>query len=91
VLGTAPPPDVPVTAVRDLKPTLPVAVQGVMVEKCPVAGCWFMLRDKSGVIKVDTKAAGFVVTNVPLGTSVTVAGVLASKGERRVAATGLRY
>ena len=91
LLGAAPPANASVTMVRDLKPTVPVALQGVMVEKCPVAGCWFMLRDKSGVIKVDTKAAGFVVTNVPLGTTVTVAGTLPNKGERRVSATGLRY
>jgi uncharacterized protein YdeI (BOF family) len=90
-LGAAPPPDAPVTAVRELAPSGPVVVQGTMIEKCPVAGCWFMLRDESGVIRVDTKAAGFVVTNVPLGTTVTVAGTLPDKGVRRVSATGLRY
>src|ERR1019366_98327 len=37
-----------------------VTLQGVMIEKCPVAGCWFRLRDSTGVIKVDTKLAGFV-------------------------------
>src|SRR5688572_19962101 len=38
-----------------------VTVQGEMIEKCPVAGCWFILRDKTGTVRVDTKAAGFVV------------------------------
>src|SRR6476661_32253 len=51
-----------------------VKVSGVMIEKCPVAGCWLRLRDATGVIKVDTKSAGFVVVNVPLEKTVTVAG-----------------
>src|SRR5262250_1931495 len=52
----------------------PVVVRGEMIEKCPVAGCWFMLRDKTGVVRVDTKSAGFVVTDVPLHTTLTVSG-----------------
>ena len=50
-----------------------------------------MLRDKTGAIKVDTKDAGFVVTDVPVGAPVTVSGTLAAGGERRIAATGLLY
>jgi hypothetical protein len=52
-----------------------------------------MLRDESGVIKVDTKDAGFVVVDVPLQMSVTVAGRVGtnSVGERLLKATGLRY
>ena len=26
-----------------------------------MAGCWFIIQDKSGTLKVDTKAAGFVM------------------------------
>jgi len=69
-----------------------IIVQGTMVEKCPEAGCWFVLRDGSGVIKVDTKDAGFVVVDVPLQVSVTVAGRLETNGaDRVIKATGLRY
>jgi uncharacterized protein YdeI (BOF family) len=69
-----------------------VTVQGVMVEKCPTAGCWFYLQDKTGTIKVDTKAAGFVVVNVPLQASVTVAGKVSSEGDQVILeGTGLRY
>ena len=68
-----------------------VTVQGEMVEKCPVAGCWFKLRDKTGVIRVDTKAAGFVVSDVPLHTQMTVQGKIVPGTESQVAATGLRY
>ena len=69
-----------------------VTIQGVMIEKCPVAGCWFRLRDRTGIIKVDTKTAGFVVVNVPLETTVTVAGKVVPDGkEVALEATGLRY
>ena len=51
-----------------------------------------MLRDADGTIKVDTKNAGFVVVNVPLRSTVTVAGRVITNGtERFIDATGLRY
>jgi hypothetical protein len=63
-----------------------------MVEKCPVAGCWFRLRDDTGIIKVDTKSAGFAVVKVPLETRVTITGtVITESDEVFIAATGLRY
>ncbi|MEO8428868.1 MAG: hypothetical protein ABI651_17365 [Verrucomicrobiota bacterium] len=69
-----------------------VTVRGVMVEKCPVAGCWFILRDQTGRIKVDTKGAGFVVLDVALRTTVTVTGKIAANGaEKIIEASGLRY
>jgi uncharacterized protein YdeI (BOF family) len=69
-----------------------VTLNGVMVEKCPVAGCWFRLRDDTGIIKVDTKSAGFAVVNVPLETRVTITGtVVTENDEVFIAATGLRF
>lgn len=68
-----------------------VTIQGEMVEKCPVAGCWFMLRDKTGTVRVDTKQAGFVVSEVPLHTQMTVSGTVASSPEVGVKASGVRY
>jgi uncharacterized protein YdeI (BOF family) len=65
---------------------------GVMVEKCPTAGCWFRLRDSTGVIKVDTKSAGFVVVDIPLETKITVAGKVVPEGnDVQIEATGIRY
>ena len=93
-LGAAPPSEgnLAITRVADIKMTpTPITVHGTMIEKCPVAGCWFMLRDKTGVIKVDTKGAGFVVSEVPVNTEVTVTGVPGETGEKRIAATGIRY
>lgn len=74
------------------QPDSRVVVQGTMTKKCPVAGCWFILQDKSGSIKVDTKDAGFVVVDVPLNTVMAVAGRLSTNGsERLIEATGARY
>jgi uncharacterized protein YdeI (BOF family) len=90
VLGQNPGAD-SVSAVRELKNGSQATISGVMYEKCPAAGCWFMLRDKSGVIRVDTKAAGFTVTDVPVNTEVTVRGSVRDSGEPILAATGMRY
>lgn len=69
-----------------------LAVQGIMTEKCPVAGCWFVLRDATGTLKVDTKSAGFVVVDVPLNSPVTVSGRMLHDGTgATLAATGVRY
>ena len=90
VLGVMPAVSTLVT-VSSARPGAPITVKGTMVEKCPVAGCWFMLRDKSGVIRVDTKNAGFVVLDVPLNTPVKVSGTLKTSGEWMIAATGMSY
>jgi uncharacterized protein YdeI (BOF family) len=69
-----------------------VTISGSMVEKCPVAGCWFRLSDDTGTIKVDTKSAGFVVAEIPLETKMTVAGRIVESGDEVVIeATGVRY
>jgi uncharacterized protein YdeI (BOF family) len=69
-----------------------VLLTGVMIDKCPVAGCWFHLRDGTGTIKVDTKSSGFVVVNVPLQSNVKVSGRIVADGDQlMLEATGLRY
>src|SRR5262245_19259473 len=69
-----------------------VILTGEMIEKCPAAGCWFRLRDETGSIKVDTRASGFVVVNVPLNAKVVVAGkVVADGNDTAIQATGIRY
>ena len=69
-----------------------VTLAGVMIDKCPVAGCWFRLRDTTGVIKIDTKSAGFAVVNVPLERKVVVSGTIATEGDEiTMAANGIRY
>src|SRR5262245_28427652 len=69
-----------------------VTVSGAMIEKCPVAGCWFRLRDSTGTVLVDTKAAGFVVVNVPTESQLTVSGKVVTVGDEvLIEAAGIRY
>lgn len=69
-----------------------VVLNGVMVEKCPVAGCWFRLRDNTGTIKVDTRSAGFVVASIPLNSRLTISGKLVTDGDDvAIEALGIRY
>ena len=93
VFGTAPQAGLVTIAAANTSPgNASVAVRGTMVEKCPVAGCWFMLRDQSGTIKVDTKVAGFVVSKVPLQTEMVVSGIIRTNDSQRVIeAAGLRF
>ena len=70
----------------------PVVLRGLMIEKCPVAGCWFRLRDDTGIIKVDTRAAGFVVAEVPVKSKLLVSGKVVADGDNlSIDATGVRY
>jgi len=82
-------------ALRALTPSAAsplVTVRGEIIVKCPVAACWFRLRDKTGEVKVDVKGAYFTVTETPLGSEVTVSGRWVKSGEDTIlAATGLRY
>ncbi len=93
VLGRAPASPPSSTARQILvghSPSL-VVLKGEMVEKCPIAGCWFMLHDQTGTVRVDTRSAGFVVTEVPLHTLVTVMGSPVHGEQGSIAATGLSY
>ncbi len=64
-----------ISAVRASDTPPQVTLSGVvMVEKCPVSGCWLRLSDATGTIKVDTKSDGFIVVNVPLESKVTISG-----------------
>jgi uncharacterized protein YdeI (BOF family) len=93
-MGVKPAASVSVVSVNELAKTpktKPVSIKGEMIEKCPVAGCWFVLKDNTGTVRVDTKAAGFVVTDVPLHTTMTVSGTVTPGSQPGLAATGLRY
>ncbi len=93
ILGKMPSGDVrTILAVRAGDTPPQVTIAGNMVEKCPVAGCWFRIQDKTGTIKVDTKAAGFVVVDVPLEAKMTVAGKITDTGDEVIIeASGIRY
>ena len=46
---------------------------------------------ETGVVRVDTKAANFYVTDVPLHTVLTVSGQVVPGTEAQVSATGMSY
>ena len=93
VLG-APPEASPTATVKEISSVgahKSVTLRGEMTEKCPVAGCWFMLKDKTGIVRVDTKSSGFVVSDVPLHSTLTVTGAVTAGSSPGLAATGVRY
>jgi len=91
VLGAKPSDSTPVKIASLSKSKTPQTIHGVMIDKCPVAGCWFHVKDSSGVVKVDTKNSGFVVTNVPINSQVTVTGIVRESDEQTLTATGMSY
>jgi uncharacterized protein YdeI (BOF family) len=93
VLGTVGSyPNLTVAAAQQTIPGKEVTLRGKLVEKCPVAGCWFVIRDETGTIKVDTKTAGFVVLDVPLQKQIVIDGIVSGDGAGRVIdAKGVRY
>jgi uncharacterized protein YdeI (BOF family) len=81
-----------VASLKGAKIADPVVLSGSMIEKCPVAGCWFRLQDETGIIKVDTRSAGFVVVNVPVKSKMVVSGKVIADGDSfSIEATGVRY
>jgi uncharacterized protein YdeI (BOF family) len=67
-------------------------VAGALLQKCPVAGCWFTLHDSNNTLRVDTKMAGFTVGDIPLRTQILVQGKVVRYGStRQIQATGIRY
>jgi len=57
-----------------------------------VAGCWFILQDSTGRVRIDTKTAAFVVTEVPLRTRMAVAGKVEQEEDvTNLSATGARF
>jgi uncharacterized protein YdeI (BOF family) len=93
ILGQAPNGEArSINSMKAAGPGTRVVLNGVMIEKCPVAGCWFRLRDSTGTIKVDTRGAGFVVAKVPVNSQLQVSGRLVTDGDDvAIEALGIRY
>jgi uncharacterized protein YdeI (BOF family) len=81
-----------VAKLSDAETDGPFLLEGTMTKKCPVAGCWFVLTDKTGTIKVDLKNSEFVVVDVPLNAHIAVAGRLSTNDTGLVLeASGMRF
>ncbi|MBL7129933.1 MAG: DUF4920 domain-containing protein [Candidatus Omnitrophica bacterium] len=59
-----------------------VTIEGKIITECPT-GCWFDLKDESGVIYVDLKPSGFAIPQ-KTGHKVTVQGEVEKKNEKIV-------
>ncbi|MGC4044212.1 MAG: hypothetical protein QM758_10475 [Armatimonas sp.] len=90
VLGKELPAAPPISVATLKTATVPVSLAGTIVEKCPTAGCWFRLKDSTGIVKIQLANAGFTVTDVPQGSPVTVFGSY-DKESGEVEATGVRW
>ena len=53
-----------------------VAVQGTISKECPTAGCWAVIKDAAGDLRVDTKKGGFTFPLRHEGSHVRVVGLL---------------
>jgi len=91
VLGARPSDAAPVKIASLTKSKQPQTIAGTMIDKCPIAGCWFHVKDSTGVVKVDTKNSGFVVTDVPINSHVTVTGLVRESDEQTLTASGMSY
>ena len=53
-----------------------VAISGTITKECPHSGCWALIKDDSGEIRIDTKAGGFALPLHREGSRVRIAGTI---------------
>lgn len=65
-----------------------VAIEGTIVKECPHTGCWAVIEDSSGQIRIDTKAGGFALPLHREGSKVRIVGKVIEKenGDLEIAA-----
>ena len=68
-----------------------VRIKGKMIDKCPTAACWLHVKDSSGSIKVDLKAAGFTATDIPVNREITVTGSYVGGDDKHFDGIGIVY
>ena len=66
-----------------------VRIEGIIDKQCPHTGCWAIVRDDTGTIRIDTQKGGFTLPLRREGSRVTVTGVLEQKdgGSLEISAT----
>ena len=77
LFGTPPAAQVATVAIADITPERlgqTVAIEGTIVQECPHTGCWAIIRDASGRIRIDTQAGGFALPLRREGSRVRVVG-----------------
>ena len=65
-----------------------VAIEGTIVKECPHTGCWAVIEDSSGQIRIDTNPGGFALPLRREGSNVRVVGKVIEKenGDLEIAA-----
>ncbi len=53
-----------------------VAIEGTIKQECPHSGCWAVIEDGSGQIRIDTQKGGFALPLHQEGSHVRVVGEL---------------
>lgn len=53
-----------------------VTIAGVIETECPTTGCWAIVKDDTGQIRIDTAAGGFALPLKREGSSIKVQGIL---------------
>ena len=65
-----------------------VAIEGTITKECPHTGCWAVIEDSSGQIRIDTNPGGFALPLRREGSNVRVVGKVIEKenGDLEIAA-----
>ena len=64
--------------------TQPIHVEGVVVDRCRLLGCWLKLRDRTGDVFVDLAQSGLSARGIPLGSRLSVTGFIGRTREGKV-------
>jgi uncharacterized membrane protein YkgB len=64
--------------------TQPIHVEGVVVDRCRLLGCWLKLRDRTGDVFVDLAQSALSARGIPLGSRLSVTGLIGRTREGKV-------
>jgi uncharacterized protein YdeI (BOF family) len=53
-----------------------VAIEGTIDQECPHSGCWAVIKDASGQIRIDTQAGGFALPLRREGSRIRIVGTV---------------
>jgi len=53
-----------------------VSIEGTIDQECPHSGCWAVIKDASGQIRIDTQAGGFALPLHREGSHIRVTGTV---------------
>ncbi|MHB8997225.1 MAG: OB-fold nucleic acid binding domain-containing protein [Armatimonadota bacterium] len=65
-----------------------VTIEGTIEKECPSTGCWAIVKDDSGQIRIDTQAGGFTLPLRSEGSRIKVQGIvkLTASGDVQISA-----